>query len=436
MKLDFSKMDIGTFQFNFVRTLMVAPTGGAQVSECLKAAARIKDNDGEGWVQEWACLAQASAQSAGQALQAGQKGSARQAYLCASNYYRAAMFSLPASDARLHQYLALSRETFHQAAGLFSPQIEVIDIPFGDVHLPGYFLCAGGASLPTLLIINGGDSTNEELVHWFGFAALERGWNCLVFEGPGQWSALQLNPGLFLRPDYEVPVKAVVDYLLQRKQVDPARIAVMGLSLSSQLAARVVAYEPRLCACICVGGIVVDVNEAWEAVMPAALRLALPGLFDGVFALLEKVSPQLRGFANHFEGAFGVSSPHALLEAWQPFNIAGLAPRIQCPLLVLLGEGEYEQTDSKTVLTILRFFNELTCPVSIHEFEYKDGWAASHCSVGDAAPAQAVIFDWLDRTVIEHAGLPGVRRNWDSLTKYHHSKEILRLLESTHVYDA
>ena len=41
MKLDFSKMDIGTFQFNFVRTVMVASTGGAEVSDCLKAAALI-----------------------------------------------------------------------------------------------------------------------------------------------------------------------------------------------------------------------------------------------------------------------------------------------------------------------------------------------------------------------------------------------------------
>jgi pimeloyl-ACP methyl ester carboxylesterase len=436
MKLDFSKMDIGTFQFNFARTLMVVPTGGAQVNECLQAALRIKDNDEESWVQEWAAIAEAAALAAGQAMQAGQVTAARQAYLRASNYYRSAMFSLPHSDERLYKYLTLSRDTFHQAAGLFTPMIEVIEIPFEKAHLPGYFLSAGETCNPTLLIINGGDSTNEELVHWFGFAAVESGWNCLVFEGPGQWSALQLNPGLVLRPDYEVPVEAVVDFLLQRKDVDPSKIALIGLSLSSQLAARVAAFEKRICACICVGGIVVDVNEAWEAVMPAALRHALPGLFDGICTLLEKASPQLRGFVNHFEESFGVSTPHEVLEAWQPFNISGLASRIQCPLLVLMGEGEYEQTDSKTVLTILRFFNELTCPVSIHEFAYADGWAASHCSVGDVASAQAVIFEWLERTVNNKAALPGLWRDWNLLKKYHHNKEITRLLQSIQVMDA
>jgi pimeloyl-ACP methyl ester carboxylesterase len=438
MKLDFSKMDIGTFQFNFVRTLMVAPTGGAEVNECLKAAALIKDNDEEGWVQEWAIIAEEVAQGAEQALQSGHVITARQAYMRASNYYRAAMFSLAPTDERLDKYLKSSRDTFHKAARLFSPQIEVVDIPFQDAHLPGYFLSAGPSRLPTMIVINGGDSTNEEMVHWIGFAAVARGWNCLVFEGPGQWSALQLNPGLHLRPDYEVPVKAVVDYVIQRNDVDPNRITLIGYSLSSQLAARVVAFEKRICACICVGGIVVDVNEAWEAVMPAALRNALPGVFDYIFALLEKSSPQLRGFANHFRGSFGVSKAHDLLEAWRPFNIKGLAPKIECPLLVLVGEGEYEQTDPRTALTILRFINELTCPVAIHEFRYSDGWAASHCSVGDEGPAQAVIFDWLERTVIEKdrplATYP--RRDWNLLRKYHHNREIDNLLQTIHVSEA
>jgi hypothetical protein len=77
MKLDFSNMNIGTFQYNFVRTLMVAPTGGAEVSECLKASAMIKDNDEDGWAQEWASLAEKAAQAAGQSMQAGQTLTAR-----------------------------------------------------------------------------------------------------------------------------------------------------------------------------------------------------------------------------------------------------------------------------------------------------------------------------------------------------------------------
>ncbi len=172
------------------------------------------------------------------------------------------------------------------------------------------------------------------MVHWLGFAAVARGWNCITFEGPGQWSALQLNPGLVMRPDYEVPVKAVVGYLVQRDDVDPGRIASYGPSLGALLAARTAAFEQRLCACIC-DGLVVDVYEAWHAVWPRVLRNAPPRIFDIVFTLLEKMSPQLRGLTNRFRWMLGVSKPHEIIDAWRPYNIKDLAPRIRCPLLVL-----------------------------------------------------------------------------------------------------
>src|ERR1035438_7434662 len=94
-------MDIGTPAFNFVRTLMVAATGGAELSECLLAAERIRRNDDESWIREWAGIAESVNRIAERATQEGQTVTARQAYLRASNYYRAAMFSLPHTDARL-----------------------------------------------------------------------------------------------------------------------------------------------------------------------------------------------------------------------------------------------------------------------------------------------------------------------------------------------
>jgi pimeloyl-ACP methyl ester carboxylesterase len=407
MKLDFGNkaMDIGTPAFNFVRTLMVTGTGGAEINECLLVTETIRWNDDESWIREWASVAESVNRIAERATQEGQTVTARQAYLRASNYFRAAMFSLPHTDARLDSYLTSSRECFHKAAKLFSPQIEVVDIPFGDARLPGYFLSAGSSKRPTLLVLNGGDSTNEEMVHWLGFAAVSRGWNCMTFEGPGQWSALQLNPGLVMRPDYEAPVRAVVDYLVQRDDVDPGKIALYGPSLGSLLAARTVAFEERLCACIC-DGLVVDVYEAWHAVWPRALRNAPPRIFDIVFSLLEKMSPQLRGLANRFRWMLGVSKPHEIIEAWRPYNIRDLAPRIRCPLLVLYGEAELAQSDVRVALSALRFIRDLLGSVTIRMFGFDEGWAAAHCQVGALAPMQAVVFDWLDRAVRDRKPLP------------------------------
>jgi P2-related tail formation protein len=72
MKLDFRNMDVGSIPFNYVRTLSVAGTGGAEVNECLLAAERIKDNNEESWVREWAIIAEKVAQVAKQAMQSGQ----------------------------------------------------------------------------------------------------------------------------------------------------------------------------------------------------------------------------------------------------------------------------------------------------------------------------------------------------------------------------
>ena len=391
MKFDFDKkyMDVGTFPFAYLRTLSVAATGGAELDECVMTAERIKDNNLESWTREWAITAEKVLKEAEQAMQSGQTITARQAYLRSSNYYRSAMLPLAPSDDRLDNYLRISRESFHKAAGLFSSQIEIVNIPMGKAKLPAYFLSAGKSEKhPTLIAMNGGDSTNEELVHWIGFAAVERGWNCIIFEGPGQPSALQLNPELYLRPGYEVPVKAVVDYLLQRNDVASDKIALIGYSLSTQFAVRAAILDKRICACICDGGLVVDVYEAWHAVWPMMLQKAPDSVFDFVFGLFEKMSPQLRGLANRFRAMMGVTKPHDIIEAWRPFNITGLAPKMECPLLLLLGEAEYAQTDERVALSMMRFINELTCPVSLHEFTCEDGWAASHCQIGALSAAQ------------------------------------------------
>ena len=248
---------------------------------------RIKEGDSESWVREWAGLADTVRRTAQNALKAGQTVTAKSAFFRASNYYRSAMFSTPFSDPRQNAYLTASRECCREGGKLSTPRVEALDIPFGEARLPGYFISAGKPKGPTLLILNGGDSTNEEMLHWLGFACVERGWNCAVFEGPGQWSARQLNPGLHMRPDFEVPTKAVIDFLFQREDVDHDRLALYGPSLGSLLVTRVAAHEKRVRA-ICADGLVVDVYEAWQAVLPKVVQMAPDAVFDAMFTVLAK----------------------------------------------------------------------------------------------------------------------------------------------------
>ena len=80
----------------------------------------------------------------------------------------------------------------------------------------------------------GYDGTCEELFFIIAGGALERGYNVLVFDGPGQGGALVVQK-LPMRPDWENVVTPVVDYLFRRRDVDPACIALSAVVLAAIL---------------------------------------------------------------------------------------------------------------------------------------------------------------------------------------------------------
>lgn len=401
-------MDIGTFEFNFLRTLMESAAGAADSGECALVGSRIKRGDSESWVREWRALAERVHGSAERALRVGQLVTARDAFFRASNYYRTALFSTRFTDSRYDVLLTQMRECCRAGGRLSTPPIEVLDIPFGSGHLPGYFMSAGRPKSPTLLVINGGDTANEEMVHWLGFACVERGWNFAVFEGPGQWSALQMNPELHMRPDFEVPTSAVIDHLFQREDVDQDRLAAYGPSLGSLLVTRVAAHEQRIRA-FCADGLIVDVYQAWMAVLPRLVKMMPSGVFDSLFSAYASVSPQTQDVVTHLRAMIGddTTTPTGLLTAWKPFNVVDLASKITCPMLVLYGEAEAAQTDVSTTLAALDFILKVRAPISVRMFSYEDGWAASHCHVGGLAALQSVLFDWLEDTMAKPDRSPG-----------------------------
>ena len=100
---------------------------------------------------------------------------------------------------------------------------------------------------PTLIITGGYDSTAEEAYFFSGAAAVARGYTCLVFDGPGQGAAL-IEDGLVFRPDWESVIRPVVDFAISRPEVDPARIALLGISFGGYLAPRAASGEQRLAA--------------------------------------------------------------------------------------------------------------------------------------------------------------------------------------------
>jgi hypothetical protein len=224
------------FDYQLARGMLAGAYGdGGAVGESYSTARRIKDKDIESWTVEWTATADRIEGIAAKCLSGGHIVSAREAFLRASVYWRTGFFYLETKDPRQFEMYQRHRSCFRQAAKLFDPQIEPVSIPYENGKtLPGYFMraAADGVPRPTVMILGGGDSTCEEMYDFGGgAAAVRRGYNALLWEGPGQVGAFAADKTLTYRPDYEVPTRYAVDYVLSRTDVDRKRLALAGNSI-------------------------------------------------------------------------------------------------------------------------------------------------------------------------------------------------------------
>ena len=75
---------------------------------------------------------------------------------------------------------------------------------------------------------------------------------------------MRLDPSMTFRPDYEVPLAAVIDALVVRDDVDAGRLAVAGQSFGSYFAARSAAHDRRVRALVA-NPPIVDMSRYMEA---------------------------------------------------------------------------------------------------------------------------------------------------------------------------
>ena len=137
------------------------------------------------------------------------------------------------------------------ALPLLAPPGERVAIPYEGSHLYGNLRKPFGVVNPPVVVMCMGlDSTKEEMDSNEG-VFLARGMATLAFDGPGQGEG---EYDFAIRGDYEVPVRAVVDYVVTRTDLDAARIGLWGVSLGGYYAPRAAAFEKRIKACIALSG--------------------------------------------------------------------------------------------------------------------------------------------------------------------------------------
>jgi pimeloyl-ACP methyl ester carboxylesterase len=312
----------------------------------------------------------------------------------ASNYYRAAEFEVRDNpeDPRSLQGWQSSHNCFAEAAQLYDPPFEAVEVTYEGTTLPGYFCCPddSGERRSTVITMTGMDGYLEEIYWSTAAAGLERGYNCLAFDGPGQGGVLRQREVPF-RPDWEAVVTPVLDFALQRPEVDPDRIAIVGRSFGGYLAPRAASLEHRLAACVADPG-QFDMFDAAMARVPQEMKEALLRNDPAVDSFLDQM---MEGDARRFfiaarMRAFGAKTLKEFLLMQRDYTLKGLAEKIECPTLVCDNVA-----DTIAGGQAKRLYDALKCPKDYVVFTAEEG-ADGHCEGGAQVFFHRVAYDWLD----------------------------------------
>lgn len=248
-----------------LRTIRYVPFGFGDFGEVFQICRRIDLKDEDSWYEAWNGHADYCMEIADKAYNEGCKITACKKYKDAVSYYRNAEFYLAPFDPRRDVNYDKLSYCFERVVETDDLKAELVKIPYGESFMYGVFVPAepqNGKPAPCVACIGGLDSLKEEMYCMAGRAWSRRGVSVLAVDGPGQGATLRKNK-IISRYDYEVPGKAIADYMQSRPDVDPERIGMSGLSLGGYYIARVAAFESRFSAFIALSG-QYDYGKTWQ----------------------------------------------------------------------------------------------------------------------------------------------------------------------------
>ncbi|WP_411104741.1 dipeptidyl aminopeptidase [Streptomyces sp. cmx-4-9] len=389
----------GQFDFEVRALLGAAWQKGADPGEVLVTADGLADADGPRWFAAWTSLARRVRADGERAAAAGHEVSARDAWLRAASYFGAGLVAADAlgDEEQLLEVFREHRACFDRFAAAWEPAAERVAVPYEGTELPGYLFrpasagAAGGSPAPTVIVNNGSDGPVSAAWSMLGAPAVARGWNALLFDGPGQQTML-FEHGMPFRPDWENVITPVVDFLLACPYVDPQRLVLAGVSQAGYWVPRALAFEQRIAAGVADPG-VVDVASSWWGNFPPELRALFDSgdreAFDGAMREGMAQDPAFAAYWQWRAKPYGIGSPYDLLAEVGRYELSGLPGRITVPLLVTAPEGEQFWPGQSRAL-----YEALPGEKALVEFTAAEG-ADLHCEPLGRAVFEQRVFDWL-----------------------------------------
>lgn len=318
--------------------------GTADLAEVLATAGQLADGDPDSWLDEWMAIAGSAWAQARAAERLADRAGGLARYRHAATYYALALRQILHSSEPERQLDIWRRQRacWERVVDLSPVSGERLAIPYADATLPGFFFPAPGARpsepRPVVLVNNGLASPTSHTWAHAGAAAAVHGYHWMTFDGPGQQAALY-ELGMTCRPDWEAVLTPVLDTLIARADVDPDRIAAVGIGHGAYLLTRALCFEPRLAAAVADPGII-DLAVPWLELLSPALRRHLETedriAFDREMHITEMFSPALSATLTLYGQAFRLDhrSRFELFRAILAYRLGDELDGITTPLLV------------------------------------------------------------------------------------------------------
>jgi len=382
--------------FQLLRQMGSSSYGASSVGECLSIANQIKDGDPKSWVEEFTKLAEWQRKDAHKRASKGHTTSARDQFFKACNSFRAAEYYTSCLDPD-HQKLGMqARQCFSEAMNNLWHTFEEHLITYKSIDLLVYFMSPSPheQKRKTLLIVSGFDGTLEEEYFMRGCAALERGYNVVLFAGPGQMDIFRMYSSTHFEPDFENPTKTVIDFIKDRPEVDMDSLALMGISFGGYFATRAASYEPRIKALIANSPILNlhDYLAAFTGYDPAEAPDEQNFSLEDLPQIPEDMmNPEEKSRCENLMIRFGQPTFKDTFIYLKDFTVGDAVSNIKCPSLALVGSGEGGEPEKQ----FNDFAAKVSGPVTKHTFTDFEG-ADTHCQVGNPSYSASVALDWMD----------------------------------------
>ncbi len=366
--------------------------GGAEVGEIYRVASRIVERDPMSWGKEWTAEGVRVEDLAAKLLEQGHKISARSAFLRAFTYYRTAnVFYGPGeTQTEMIRTFESLQSCFKKFGELADTPIEMVQVPYTkgakyeNKTMRGYSFLASddGKKRPTVIFLNGAESMSEDAYFWTAAAGMQRGYNIFAADIPGDMVTRIYDPDYILNDPSDSGLLALVDYTLSRPEVDPGKLAVIGVSMGGYKAGRIAQIDNRL-----------------KAVVANAPMLNAGKVLQATKTMI-KLGKGARDYATRFCWQYGINLEEGTLkgnvtrlvdELWGSFQVD--PTKITCPFLSLYGENELGE---EAVRQVLEFDRLLGSKIKVLRSTTEEEGAEAHCQLNNFGLQHQISYDFLD----------------------------------------